>query len=165
MLRHLKPKTPLSALRSGAAERTEMPKKSTKPRSGHRTRSNGQDTPVKKPATRRPGIKKQDLQRFRSLVTTMRDETVSELDSLTESLMPEVVAVGEQPDEPLTSVQTVLMIQRQRKLLNLLEASLVRIAQGSYGTCSSCGNPIEMGRLEAIPYTTLCVECGKGKQE
>ncbi len=95
----------------------------------------------------------------------MRDETVSELDSLTESLMPEVVAVGEQPDEPLSSVQTVLMIQRQRKLLNLLEASLVRLDEGTYGTCSSCGKPIEKGRLEAIPYTTLCVECGRGKKE
>jgi RNA polymerase-binding protein DksA len=95
----------------------------------------------------------------------MRDETVTELDALSESLMPEVVAISEQPDEPITSVQTILMIQRQRKLLNLLEASLVRFAQGSYGTCSSCGNPIEMGRLEAIPYTTLCVECGRGKQE
>lgn len=144
-----------------------MPKKSFKPRSGNRSRSNGQRTPVKKSVTRlsRQAIKKQDLQHFRSLVTTMRDETVSELDSLSESLMPEVVAVGEQPDEPLSSVQTVLMIHRQRKLLNLLEASLVRIEQGSYGTCSSCGNPIEMGRLEAIPYTTLCVECGRGKQE
>ena len=40
-----------------------------------------------------------------------------------------------------------------------LKAALVRVEQGSYGVCSSCGKDISEGRLDAIPETTLCVNC------
>lgn len=118
--------------------------------------------PVKKapPRTRRRATRAINLSHFKSLLVNMRDETVSELDSLSESLMPEVVAVGEQPEEVTGSVQTVLMIDRQRKLLNALETALLKIDNGEYGTCAICGGQIEQGRLEAIPYTQQCMRCG-----
>ena len=34
-----------------------------------------------------------------------------------------------------------------------------RIADGTYGTCESCGLPIGKMRLEAFPRATLCVDC------
>ena len=40
-----------------------------------------------------------------------------------------------------------------------LKAALVRVEQGSYGVCSSCGKDISEGRLDAIPETTFCVNC------
>ena len=145
-----------------------MQKTRPKTKTIHHSRSNGRRrAPVKKNSVR-PActqIKEQDFEHFKSLVIEMRDETVRELDVLSESLTQEAVTIGEQPDEPPESMQTVLMIHRQRKLLHSLEAALVRIEQRTYGTCSSCGNPIDKGRLEAIPYATLCVECGRGKQE
>jgi DnaK suppressor protein len=128
------------------------------------SRSNGERRASVKKAPP-PQFKQKDLSHFRSLLEGMRDETVREIDTLTESLAPEVVTIGEQPDEPPSSVQTVLMIHRQRRLLHSVENALLRIDQGTYGKCSSCGKPIERGRLEAIPDTTLCVECGKEKQD
>jgi RNA polymerase-binding protein DksA len=44
-------------------------------------------------------------------------------------------------------------------VLGEIEAALQRIADGTYGTCSNCGKPISEERLEAIPYTTLCIDC------
>jgi RNA polymerase-binding protein DksA len=46
----------------------------------------------------------------------------------------------------------------QARLAQIKEA-LERIADGSYGTCASCGTAIAPGRLEIIPYATLCVRC------
>jgi len=40
-----------------------------------------------------------------------------------------------------------------------IEAALVRIDDGTYGTCDRCGKPIPEERLQAVPYATLCVEC------
>ncbi len=119
--------------------------------------------PAKKSQKRnRPLAKRKlNLDHYRSMIVALRDETVHEIDSLNESLMPEVVAQGEQPEEITGSMQTVLMIDRQRKLLNALESALLRIEKGSYGACSSCGGFIEAERLEAVPYTRLCVSCGK----
>jgi DnaK suppressor protein len=43
-------------------------------------------------------------------------------------------------------------------LLVEIEAALGRIDDGTYGTCASCGKPIAVERLEAIPYATLCID-------
>jgi RNA polymerase-binding protein DksA len=50
------------------------------------------------------------------------------------------------------------------RLLGEIDSALERIANGTYGTCGSCGKPIAEERLEAIPYTTLCIEDAR-KQE
>ena len=40
-----------------------------------------------------------------------------------------------------------------------IEAALKRIEDGSYGTCSNCGKQIPEGRLEALPWAPLCIDC------
>jgi RNA polymerase-binding protein DksA len=40
-----------------------------------------------------------------------------------------------------------------------IDAALKRIEGGTYGICPTCGRPIDEERLEAIPYTTQCIEC------
>jgi len=40
-----------------------------------------------------------------------------------------------------------------------IDAALKRIDDGTYGTCVSCGNEIPLGRLEAHPAASLCIDC------
>lgn len=40
-----------------------------------------------------------------------------------------------------------------------VERALERLAEGSYGWCERCGNPIPVERLAAFPSATLCVTC------
>jgi RNA polymerase-binding protein DksA len=42
--------------------------------------------------------------------------------------------------------------------LREVEAALQRIEDGTYGTCSVCGKQIPVERLEAVPWTTLCID-------
>ena len=42
--------------------------------------------------------------------------------------------------------------------------ALRRIDQGTYGACRDCGEPIAKARLEAIPWTRVCISC-KEKQK
>ena len=51
------------------------------------------------------------------------------------------------------------LAQNARDLLMQNEQALARIADGSYGTCESCGEPIGKARLMAFPRATLCVTC------
>ncbi len=46
-----------------------------------------------------------------------------------------------------------------RDLLEQVEHALVRIADGTYGICESCGLPIGKMRVEAFPRATLCLDC------
>lgn len=43
--------------------------------------------------------------------------------------------------------------------LRAIDAALLRIAEGSYGDCVSCGEPIRKKRLRALPQAPLCEGC------
>lgn len=45
--------------------------------------------------------------------------------------------------------------------LEKVENALQAIKDGTYGVCEVCGKNIQVERLEAIPYTTLCIEDAK----
>ena len=40
-----------------------------------------------------------------------------------------------------------------------VEHALKKYEAGTYGICDLCGRPIEIGRLEALPQASLCLEC------
>lgn len=43
--------------------------------------------------------------------------------------------------------------------LSAIDDALEKIDKGTYGTCSICGTTIDEERLDAIPSTTLCIDC------
>lgn len=47
---------------------------------------------------------------------------------------------------------------REKETLRKIEQALKRIDEGNYGICEVTKKPIEEERLEAIPYTTICIE-------
>ncbi len=60
--------------------------------------------------------------------------------------------------------QEISLANNAREMLEQTEHALERLADGTYGTCESCGNPIGKMRLQAAPRATLCMPC-KTKQE
>ena len=42
--------------------------------------------------------------------------------------------------------------------LREVEAALQRLDAGEYGVCAVCGKQIPVERLEAVPWTTLCID-------
>jgi DnaK suppressor protein len=53
--------------------------------------------------------------------------------------------------------------QTDAKILQAIEEALWRIEKGTYGICRDCGEPIAPARLNAIPWTRVCISC-KEKQ-
>lgn len=51
---------------------------------------------------------------------------------------------------------------RRRQLeLKKIEAALLRLAEGDYGYCVSCGEEIAVRRLELDPTTPVCIDCAE----
>ena len=48
--------------------------------------------------------------------------------------------------------------ENEVRMLAAIDAALARIEEASYGRCEQCGKEIEEERLEAIPWTTLCID-------
>jgi len=45
-----------------------------------------------------------------------------------------------------------------------VKRALLRMKKGKYGTCESCGQPIDPARLRADPSATLCLDCQEKKE-
>ena len=53
--------------------------------------------------------------------------------------------------------------QTDAKILQAIEEALYRMEKGTYGICRDCGEEIAAPRLNAIPWTRVCITC-KEKQ-
>ncbi|MBN1562348.1 MAG: TraR/DksA C4-type zinc finger protein [Anaerolineae bacterium] len=45
--------------------------------------------------------------------------------------------------------------------LRQIKEAVAKHDAGTYGTCENCGREIDIARLEAIPYTPLCLNCAE----
>jgi DnaK suppressor protein len=57
------------------------------------------------------------------------------------------------------------LADRDRDKLLAIDDALARIDDGSYGVCESCDSDIAEGRLEALPFTRLCVNCQADREK
>ena len=51
------------------------------------------------------------------------------------------------------------LIGQAREHLAQIDAAMARLADGSYGRCERCGQPIGAARLAARPVATTCMNC------
>jgi DnaK suppressor protein len=55
--------------------------------------------------------------------------------------------------------------ERDRMALYMIERALGKIDDGTYGQCESCGQMISPRRLQARPFTALCIECMEEQED
>jgi DnaK suppressor protein len=51
------------------------------------------------------------------------------------------------------------LAELEAKELTQVELALRRIKQGKYGVCDGCSCKIPVARLNALPYSVLCIKC------
>ena len=61
------------------------------------------------------------------------------------------VATGEEMASQLAQLESGELAQT--------ELALLRLKQGRYGICDVCEKKIPVGRLNAVPYSVMCVQC------
>jgi len=54
--------------------------------------------------------------------------------------------------------------ENEERVLAAIDAASKRIEEGTFGTCRSCGEQIAIERLEALPYTTQCIDCKRREE-
>jgi len=66
---------------------------------------------------------------------------------------------GEGDTVSIERERDLLLSATARQQVEEIDAALARMADGTYGVCSSCGRRIPVARLEVVPWTSVCVEC------
>ncbi|GIW81937.1 MAG: hypothetical protein KatS3mg105_3744 [Gemmatales bacterium] len=57
------------------------------------------------------------------------------------------------------------LAQLEARELHQIERALARIEQGVYGLCEICQKRIPVARLNALPYSTTCVNCQREMEQ
>ena len=107
---------------------------------------------------------KSKIDACRKLLLAKREELIDRIYAH-RSEITSVPAENNQAEVALhTVVRDLAYVSMENEIRTLaeVELSLHRLETGEYGLCGSCGANISTARLEAIPWTRVCVICAGG---
>lgn len=115
----------------------------------------------------------EQLAAFRKRLRARREELVEEvrqalLQSDNERYIEMAGAVHDAGDEAVADLLSDLCaddIDRHVREIRQAEEALQRIATGTYGRCSDCGQAVEPERLEVYPTATRCYACQRKHEQ
>ena len=95
-----------------------------------------------------------------------RDELLARLEKVKSDVTSQHSADwSEQAQERQNDEVIEAIGNESREELNKVSLALERIASDEYTTCSRCGGDINIDRLKAVPYTSLCIDCASGRTD
>ena len=136
----------------------------TKKRNSNVSRVNNENKPeVQLPFNYKPSenedfMNPNQVEYFRQKLLRWRSELLDEANQTIANLSTESLHRPDQMDRAQIESNAALDLRtrdRERKLLQKIEAALRRIEDGSYGYCDETGEPISLSRLEARPIAAL----------
>ena len=98
---------------------------------------------------------------FRQKLENWKNELLKESSQTLNNLQTENEAKPDMTDRASEEIDRSFELRtrdRERKLINKIDAALRRIEEGTYGYCEETGEPIGLKRLEARPVATLSLE-------
>jgi DnaK suppressor protein len=105
----------------------------------------------------------QTMSKFKNILLAERDRLLNnskasiknDLNISTDDLPDEADLAASEINQSLTFE----LRNRERMMISKINTALKRIQDGTFGECEFCEEPIEKRRLEARPFSTLCVSC------
>jgi RNA polymerase-binding protein DksA len=107
---------------------------------------------------------KNKLQKFKRLLLKKRSQILERYlkKEETEKVLTEQSAEPRDLEEyaNITITEEILaqLSDVEIEILKAIDDALERIQNGTFGICEVCGKEIEEERLEAVPWTTLCIQ-------
>ncbi len=103
-----------------------------------------------------------DFHKFKLILLAERDSIQYRLENELRSFQLSSDAEPDTLDNAARTIEQNEQLRWARHLRNRqveVEDALHRIETGQFGICTNCGNNIQIDRLEAKPYASLCIEC------
>ena len=108
-----------------------------------------------------PFMNERQLKYFRNKLLAWKEDILRESRETVGHLQTETENHPDLADRASSETDRALELRtrdRQRKLINKIDAAIRRIEDGSYGYCEDTGEPIGLARLDARPIATLSLE-------
>jgi DnaK suppressor protein len=119
-----------------------------------------------KKATKKKSTKKTKLtwqDEIKNMLIVMRKELLQEVSQSmrdeSNHLKHDIGDFYDQASSDRDRELSLMLADREREKVILVDDSLKRIENGTYGICESCDEVIDKERLMAMPFTKLCLSC------
>lgn len=99
-----------------------------------------------------------DLANFRNILKAKQAE-LTKTRGLESIAIERSADVLEEADYKTARELAIAGLNRESAVRRSVASALFRTHDGSFGTCAHCGGEISRGRLEAVPWTSLCICC------
>ncbi len=122
-------------------------------------------------------MKKADMKTYKERLLALRSRLRGDVDQMADAALKKTrsEANGDLSSMPIHMADigsdnfeqefTLSLMETEEGTLELIETSLERIEDGTYGQCEECGVKIPKTRLNAIPYALLCVKCASRAEQ
>jgi len=107
-------------------------------------------------------MNKRDLKKFKAILEQKRDAIVNSTSKKTHWDNMENTRHGDFVDQASDDNEVhvnIRLLQTDAKLLRAIEMAIARIENGHFGICSQCDGEISVARLNAVPWTSVCINC------
>jgi len=113
-------------------------------------------------------LDKKTITRFKRILLGEREQIIGEVKQIYESSkemgQDGIQDIGDEAANIYNKQVLLSLNENERVRLQEVDEALDRIANGAYGICEECGEPIGLKRLEVRPVAKYCVSC-KAQQE
>ncbi len=116
-----------------------------------------------------PELDPQQIEGLQAMLETRRNELETLLQSGADAAEP--VTLDQQSVGRVSRIDAIQQQQMARAsqqqaagTLRRVELALQRIADGEYGYCLHCAEPIAYARLSVQPFATLCLGCQEASE-
>ena len=102
-----------------------------------------------------------ELSKYQAILEAKRDELLAATPARTPATEPGSKSgdwIDQSSQESDLHVH-LAMKQTDTKVLRAIEQAILRIDQGTYGICTDCEEEIKPARLDAVPWTRVCIKC------
>jgi len=107
-------------------------------------------------------MERERRQRLRERLLRTKDDLNRKLERISANLRRGLDPDSAERAKQLEDSDVVDALGNEARLeLIRIAATLRKMDRDDFGTCASCGSPIDDGRLEAYPYATECIECAR----
>ncbi len=116
-------------------------------------------------------MRKLNMERYRRVLEKERQRITREMELLEEAIsygdtgsgQSELANYDNHPADAGTDTfekeKDLALRENLRSMINKIGEALAKMDRGTYGICDRCDREIAIGRLDAVPYATYCVEC------
>lgn len=116
-------------------------------------------------------MKKSDSQAYKNQLLLLRARLRGDVNAMADAALRNSGLEGDSSSMPIHMAElgsenfeqefTLSLVATEEDTLAQIDAALARVEEGTYGKCVECDGVIPKTRLNAIPYTPVCIKCAE----